>query len=38
VLHDLSGSYRTSLMACLALQVAAAVLVLFRPRGSVRDA
>jgi MFS family permease len=38
VLHDLSGSYRTSLMACLALQVAAAILVLFRPRGAVRDA
>jgi MFS family permease len=38
VLHDLSGSYRTSLMACLALQVAAAILVLVRPRGSVRDA
>jgi predicted MFS family arabinose efflux permease len=38
VLHDLSGSYRTSLMACLVLQAAAAILVLFRPRGSVRDA
>jgi MFS family permease len=31
VLHDLSGSYRTSLMACLVLQAAAAILVLFRP-------
>ena len=31
VLHDLSGNYRTSLMACLVLQAAAAVLVLFRP-------
>ncbi|WP_428670075.1 MFS transporter [Reyranella sp.] len=38
VLHDLSGSYRTSLMVCLALQLAAAILVLFRPRGAVRDA
>lgn len=37
VLHDLSGSYRASLMVCLALQVAAAILVLFRPRP-VRDA
>ncbi len=33
VLHDLSGSYRTSLMLCLALQVAAAILVLIRPRA-----
>jgi MFS family permease len=31
VLHDLSGDYRTSLMACLVLQVAAALLVLVRP-------
>jgi predicted MFS family arabinose efflux permease len=38
VLHDLSGNYRTSLMACLALQAAAAILVLWRPRASVRDA
>ncbi|MCW5732641.1 MAG: MFS transporter [Enhydrobacter sp.] len=37
VLHDQSGSYRTSLMLCLALQLAAAILVLFRPRP-VRDA
>jgi MFS family permease len=37
VLHDLSGSYRTSLMVCLALQVTAAILVLFRPRGSIKD-
>ena len=28
VLHDLSGNYRTSLMACLVLQAAAAILVL----------
>ncbi|HYD07988.1 MAG TPA: MFS transporter [Reyranella sp.] len=38
VLHDLSGNYRTSLMACLVLQVAAAILVLWRPRAEVRDA
>ena len=38
VLHDLSGSYRTSLMACLVLQAAAAILVLWRPRAAVRDA
>jgi MFS family permease len=31
VLHDLSGDYRTSLMACLVLQVLAAALVLIRP-------
>jgi len=31
VLHDLSGNYRTSLIACLVLQVAAALLVLIRP-------
>ena len=38
VLHDLSGSYRTSLMVCLALQAAAAILVLFRPRsGALKD-
>ena len=37
VLHDLSGSYRTSLMVCLVLQAAAAILVLFRPRASIRD-
>lgn len=34
VLHDLSGSYRTSLMLCLALQAAAAILVLVRPRSA----
>jgi cyanate permease len=34
VLHDLSGSYRTSLMVCLVLQAAAAILVLFRPRSA----
>jgi MFS family permease len=38
VLHDMSGSYRTSLMVCLGLQAAAAVLVLWRPRPVVRDA
>jgi MFS family permease len=38
VLHDMSGSYRTSLMACLVLQAAAAVLVLWRPSAVVRDA
>jgi predicted MFS family arabinose efflux permease len=38
VLHDLSGSYRTSLMACLVLQVAAALLVLWRPGTEFRDA
>lgn len=38
VLHDLSGNYRTSLMACLVLQAAAAILVLWRPRAEVRDA
>jgi hypothetical protein len=38
VLHDISGSYRTSLMACLVLQAAAAVLVLWRPAAVVRDA
>jgi predicted MFS family arabinose efflux permease len=37
VLHDLSGNYRTSLMACLVLQAAAAILVLWRPRSPVRD-
>jgi MFS family permease len=31
VLHDLSGSYRSSLIACLILQVIAAMLVLIRP-------
>jgi hypothetical protein len=29
-LHELSGDYRTSLIACLVLQVGAAVLVLIR--------
>jgi cyanate permease len=38
VLHDVSGDYRTSLMACLVLQAAAAILVLWRPRAAVRDA
>ncbi len=31
VLHDLSGDYRTSLIACLVLQIAAALLMLVRP-------
>jgi MFS family permease len=34
MLHDLSGDYRTSLIACLVLQVAAAVLILIRPRSA----
>jgi predicted MFS family arabinose efflux permease len=38
VLHDLSGNYRSSLMVCLMLQAIAAILVLLRPRRSVRDA
>jgi MFS family permease len=37
VLHDLSGSYRTSLMVCLVLQAAAAILVLFRPRSGALE-
>ena len=38
VLHDLSGSYRSSLIACLVLQAAAALLVLVRPRPRFSDA
>ena len=38
LLHDLSGNYRTSLMACLVLQVVAALLILVRPRALVIDA
>ena len=38
VLHDLSGDYRTSLMACLVLEVAAALLVLVRPGRAPIDA
>lgn len=38
VLHELSGDYRTSLMACLVLQVGAAVLVLIRPGRKPIDA
>jgi cyanate permease len=38
VLHDLSGNYRTSLMACLVLQVAAALLILVRPSRRTIDA
>jgi MFS family permease len=37
VLHDLSGSYRSSLIACLVLQAAAALLVLVRPRARFSD-
>jgi len=37
VLHDLSGSYRTSLMVCLVLQAAAAILVLVRPRSATLE-
>lgn len=32
-LHDLSGNYRSSLIACLVLQAIAALLVLVRPRA-----
>ena len=35
MLHDLSGDYRTSLMACLVLQACAAILVLIRPGRSL---
>jgi MFS family permease len=38
LLHDLSGNYRTSLMACLVLQVAAALLILVRPSPRTIDA
>jgi MFS family permease len=38
VLHDLSGDYRSSLIACLVLEVAAAILVLIRPGRSFTDA
>jgi MFS family permease len=38
VLHELSGDYRTSLIACLVLQAAAAVLVLVRPGARPGDA
>lgn len=34
VLRDQSGDYRSSLIACLVLQVAAALLVLIRPRAA----
>jgi len=34
LLHDMTGSYRASLMACLALEVMAAALVLVRPRSN----
>lgn len=38
LLHDLSGNYRTSLIACLVLEVAAALLILVRPRKKSIDA
>jgi predicted MFS family arabinose efflux permease len=38
MLRELSGDYRTSLIACLVLQVAAALLVLVRPRARTIDA
>ena len=38
LLHDLSGSYRSSLIACLVLQVGAAGLILVRPRSRAIDA
>jgi cyanate permease len=38
VMHDLSGNYRSSLMACLVLQVAAALLVLVRASPRTIDA
>jgi predicted MFS family arabinose efflux permease len=37
-LRELSGDYRTSLIACLALQVVAAVLVMVRPRARTIEA
>jgi MFS family permease len=38
LLHDLSGNYRSSLIACLVLQVAAALLILIRPSPRTIDA
>jgi MFS family permease len=38
LLHDLSGNYRSSLIACLVLQVAAALLILVRPSPRTIDA
>ena len=38
VMHDLSGNYRSSLIACLVLQVAAALLILMRPSPRTIDA
>jgi cyanate permease len=38
LLHDLSGNYRTSLMTCLVLQVAAALLILVRTSPHTIDA
>jgi len=35
VLHDQSGNYRSSLIACLVLQVVAALLILVRPKAQV---
>ena len=38
LLHDLSGNYRSSLIACLVLQIVAALLIAVRPRVQVIDA
>jgi MFS family permease len=38
LLHELSGNYRSSLIACLVLQVAAALLILVRPSPRTIDA
>jgi MFS family permease len=38
LLHDLSGNYRSSLIACLVLQVMAALLILVRPSPRTIDA
>jgi MFS family permease len=38
VLHDLSGDYRTSLMACLVLEGSAAIVMLIRPGRAPIDA
>jgi MFS family permease len=38
LLYALSGDYWTSIVACLVLQAAAALLILVRPRSRVRDA
>jgi MFS family permease len=38
LLHDLSGDYRSSLIACLVLQTTAAILIMFRLRPCNSDA